>query len=132
MIISIPFRIDTVIWKLFIINNAINATSSKKIRFDNFDPWIVSRVIIFIFFTSNIYIKGCWMVNATTSFGDVRTDKNCFIYFFLFLIRFFRRNINLANMFSIVNGIVSRSEEHTSELQSRGHLVCRLLLEKKK
>src|SRR5439155_13632828 len=27
---------------------------------------------------------------------------------------------------------VPRSEEHTSELQSRGHLVCRLLLEKKK
>src|SRR5690625_3052156 len=27
---------------------------------------------------------------------------------------------------------VKRSEEHTSELQSRGHLVCRLLLEKKK
>src|SRR5437870_6422867 len=26
----------------------------------------------------------------------------------------------------------ARSEEHTSELQSRGHLVCRLLLEKKK
>src|SRR5437870_11113360 len=29
-------------------------------------------------------------------------------------------------------GSPSRSEEHTSELQSRGHLVCRLLLEKKK
>src|SRR5215510_15105429 len=28
--------------------------------------------------------------------------------------------------------IAPRSEEHTSELQSRGHLVCRLLLEKKK
>src|SRR5439155_4323929 len=27
---------------------------------------------------------------------------------------------------------IGRSEEHTSELQSRGHLVCRLLLEKKK
>src|SRR3989442_7326031 len=27
---------------------------------------------------------------------------------------------------------VDRSEEHTSELQSRPHLVCRLLLEKKK
>src|SRR5690625_4040917 len=26
-------------------------------------------------------------------------------------------------------GPISRSEEHTSELQSRGHLVCRLLLE---
>src|SRR2546422_3557514 len=29
-------------------------------------------------------------------------------------------------------GEISRSEEHTSELQSRLHLVCRLLLEKKK
>src|SRR5437870_11522921 len=29
-------------------------------------------------------------------------------------------------------GHIMRSEEHTSELQSRGHLVCRLLLEKKK
>src|SRR5687768_17888732 len=28
-------------------------------------------------------------------------------------------------------GVCSRSEEHTSELQSRLHLVCRLLLEKK-
>src|SRR5439155_18795178 len=28
--------------------------------------------------------------------------------------------------------LARRSEEHTSELQSRGHLVCRLLLEKKK
>src|SRR5439155_8086170 len=28
--------------------------------------------------------------------------------------------------------LAPRSEEHTSELQSRGHLVCRLLLEKKK
>src|SRR2546422_7874976 len=29
-------------------------------------------------------------------------------------------------------GVIGRSEEHTSELQSRLHLVCRLLLEKKK
>src|SRR5690554_7657251 len=32
----------------------------------------------------------------------------------------------------IVFPILNRSEEHTSELQSRPHLVCRLLLEKKK
>src|SRR3989442_12007941 len=31
-----------------------------------------------------------------------------------------------------VDGQSDRSEEHTSELQSRPHLVCRLLLEKKK
>src|SRR3712207_8798169 len=30
------------------------------------------------------------------------------------------------------NGACGRSEEHTSELQSRQYLVCRLLLEKKK
>src|SRR2546422_3965535 len=33
---------------------------------------------------------------------------------------------------STLNPQPSRSEEHTSELQSRLHLVCRLLLEKKK
>src|SRR3989442_5188091 len=33
---------------------------------------------------------------------------------------------------SAVSAPAARSEEHTSELQSRPHLVCRLLLEKKK
>src|SRR2546422_7223689 len=32
----------------------------------------------------------------------------------------------------VIAGATVRSEEHTSELQSRLHLVCRLLLEKKK
>src|SRR2546430_11353794 len=32
---------------------------------------------------------------------------------------------------SLADKIVSRSEEHTSELQSQSNLVCRLLLEKK-
>src|SRR5436309_14930303 len=42
-----------------------------------------------------------------------------------------RGGVNLVgNEFS--TGSVSRSEEHTSELQSRENLVCRLLLEKKK
>src|SRR5437660_7056178 len=35
-------------------------------------------------------------------------------------------------VWAIGTGRNARSEEHTSELQSRGHLVCRLLLEKKK
>src|SRR2546428_1690929 len=34
--------------------------------------------------------------------------------------------------FSTASYVCSRSEEHTSELQSRSDLVCRLLLEKKK
>src|SRR5690625_2999004 len=38
----------------------------------------------------------------------------------------------LQNLIENVGPHLERSEEHTSELQSRGHLVCRLLLEKKK
>src|SRR5690625_6678820 len=52
--------------------------------------------------------------------------------------------LQLPNVIAQMNAVISRqvkhfqelaahrSEEHTSELQSRGHLVCRLLLEKKK
>src|SRR2546421_2135436 len=39
---------------------------------------------------------------------------------------------DLKNCDVIVEAIIERSEEHTSELQSRSDLVCRLLLEKKK
>src|SRR5215510_8555752 len=38
----------------------------------------------------------------------------------------------VAAPFGVAAVAARRSEEHTSELQSRGHLVCRLLLEKKK
>src|SRR5258707_10841716 len=38
----------------------------------------------------------------------------------------------ISPMNAISNLVASRSEEHTSELQSRQYLVCRLLLEKKK
>src|SRR5690625_5562942 len=43
------------------------------------------------------------------------------------------QNIVVQNDIAARNAInwLKRSEEHTSELQSRGHLVCRLLLEKK-
>src|SRR5690625_5391813 len=37
----------------------------------------------------------------------------------------------VAKLVMRLGGMDPRSEEHTSELQSRGHLVCRLLLEKK-
>src|SRR2546429_6702939 len=39
---------------------------------------------------------------------------------------------NLGNLLVAEGKFDERSEEHTSELQSRLHLVCRLLLEKKK
>src|SRR5690625_6339385 len=43
----------------------------------------------------------------------------------------FRRVVNSEGVVDGDCQVDLRSEEHTSELQSRGHLVCRLLLEKK-
>src|SRR5207253_9175861 len=43
-----------------------------------------------------------------------------------------RPNTNIISDKDRIATSKKRSEEHTSELQSRGHLVCRLLLEKKK
>src|SRR5690625_6867376 len=42
------------------------------------------------------------------------------------------RKSELTKTEFLILKILFRSEEHTSELQSRGHLVCRLLLENKK
>src|SRR5690554_7781859 len=42
-----------------------------------------------------------------------------------------QNTILIAQLVKIIF-FINRSEEHTSELQSRPHLVCRLLLEKKK
>src|SRR5687768_17946001 len=44
------------------------------------------------------------------------------------------KNVGIGYNFpaKILSKLKARSEEHTSELQSRLHLVCRLLLEKKK
>src|SRR5690625_4862815 len=58
------------------------------------------------------------------------------VHFFGTLLEPFMRpifNVPGSGSFALIIGMASgRSEEHTSELQSRGHLVCRLLLEKKK
>src|SRR2546422_7605764 len=41
------------------------------------------------------------------------------------------RTVRVGKQIVHTHGVTARSEEHTSELQSRLHLVCRLLLEKK-
>src|SRR5690554_7441248 len=44
----------------------------------------------------------------------------------------FLDEIRLGSQNNLTSDMLNRSEEHTSELQSRPHLVCRLLLEKKR
>src|SRR5690625_7006030 len=43
----------------------------------------------------------------------------------------FEMGTGVTSSLLLPDKLLRRSEEHTSELQSRGHLVCRLLLEKK-
>src|ERR1041385_7624201 len=82
--------------------------------------------------------------------SDIKFAPNCVVSFFLMIRRpprstlfpyttLFRSKNNRTEKAKILccrnrNAVmisVTRSEEHTSELQSRLHLVCRLLLEKK-
>src|SRR2546422_4220353 len=48
------------------------------------------------------------------------------------VLEWIRRQWRRARVLYVSDSAYVRSEEHTSELQSRLHLVCRLLLEKKK
>src|SRR2546422_7201019 len=55
------------------------------------------------------------------------SESSVLRFFFPLFAGFSRRCHRFA-----IRGVSARSEEHTSELQSRLHLVCRLLLEKNK
>src|SRR2546425_2014385 len=72
-----------------------------------------------VFFTETLRIKPVQAIDQITTIYN------------LTLIIYIRDDNRLANAYCNT-GIISRSEEHTSELQSLAYLVCRLLLEKKK
>src|SRR5690625_6637257 len=89
--------------------------------------------------------KHCWTVRSICLFHHNYTHFNKNHSFLVFPFCYsLRVNSSKLNTFKILyplnfnvkktNKNLSglRSEEHTSELQSRGQLVCRLLLEKKK
>src|SRR5690554_7442310 len=85
-----------------------------------------------------------FLAENATIIGDVEMGDDCSIWYNA-VLRGDVNSIRLGNKVNIQDGTVlhtlyqksvveigNRSEEHTSELQSRPHLVCRLLLEKKK
>src|SRR2546429_7101700 len=84
----------------------------------------LSAILIFFFFFFND--------TATTEIYTLSLHDALPIYIYNLVLKFTDsvRNCDLEYKFS--HASPQRSEEHTSELQSRLHLVCRLLLEKKK
>src|SRR2546429_6174677 len=63
-------------------------------------------------------------------FSDIASQHVCAANFREWTLECFRNGFFDGAFFRSNPQIASRSEEHTSELQSRLHLVCRLLLEK--
>src|SRR5690625_5811312 len=85
-------------------------------------------------------VKGARYEWATSSKGGRLVGSSFVFIIIIFIIGFIGSFISgmLGVGGSIINypmllyipAALGRSEEHTSELQSRGHIVCRLLLEK--
>src|SRR5690349_22799882 len=90
-----------------------------------------------IIFYSSLYFFFFFNNTATTEIYTLSLHDALPIYIIIF---FFYSSFQLPIIFAAcgaihfiyTTGISTRSEEHTSELQSRRDLVCRLLLEKKK
>src|SRR3712207_7952531 len=64
-----------------------------------------------------------WLKTQWTTIANGRADVS---------VSLFTHASTVSPQPSVIATITGRSEEHTSELQSRQYLVCRLLLEKKK
>src|SRR5207249_6837696 len=80
-------------------------------------------------------VESTLKLDMTSSNGQVQMTMPVQIMILLTLLTFLPAIIISLSSFTriiIVFHFLRRSEEHTSELQSRFDLVCRLLLEKKK
>src|SRR5690625_6908393 len=89
--------------------------------------WIIILLMLIVTF-AGLYI------GQSAGFQLQTLDKNTLLNASLITLALFTLLIILHNFGYFPQWIAApfmRSEEHTSELQSRGHLVCRLLLEKK-
>src|SRR5690625_6689081 len=91
-----------------------NVNQLEKVESSNKSIMIISLLLIFSAFSiTYFYIKKLRKKRIKGREENLRLKKK----------------LNLA-FEEVVELAESRSEEYTSELQSRGHLVCRLLLEK--
>src|SRR5439155_22947260 len=104
-----------------------------------------TSVIFYIFLIYHLYFFVVYLLLFFFFFLMIRRPPRSTLFPYTTL---FRSNVRIAFLGSMTVGAPNqffavvcehrepvealRSEEHTSELQSRGHLVCRLLLEKKK
>src|SRR5207249_11597601 len=101
--------------------DAAPAAISPLSLHDALPIWLLTGIIVlfivgYLGLSFWLFVQGLKFVAAFPGLGAVLTERLLYLLF--------------AFLFALL--LLSRSEEHTSELQSRFDLVCRLLLEKKK
>src|SRR5690625_6644341 len=99
-----------------------NSIMSTKTALHNVQGWLQSAT------TLTLFAEAHQLQDETVNFIHHKAKS------MIITAKRVTRNLNRQekNRISIKDHLQNdRSEEHTSELQSRGHLVCRLLLEKK-
>src|SRR5690554_7649621 len=96
------------LWPLAV---SVVASAAVMVNYGGFTPWAFAGVFAAIWVT----VATLWDLwdKSASRHGRVRGLKRL-----------------TRSYWGMVLGHIGRSEEHTSELQSRPHLVCRLLLEK--
>src|SRR3712207_7144653 len=94
---------------------------------------------VLIFFFNETATPQIYTLSLPDPFPFYKNTQNTkyIFFFFFFKILFFPFSpqsppVRSCIFFAVGPSSCGRSEEHTSELQSRQYLVCRLLLEKKK
>src|SRR5690606_40789522 len=107
-------------------------------------PWILLHLALISSKTSGFFLWGMMLLPVVSSLGNEIKSKFWFMYRQMSMASLERVAARLAMpkavalstfprpIWAATTLYFRRSEEHTSELQSRENLVCRLLLEKKK
>src|SRR5699024_11897246 len=110
-----------------VLGSTLQSVRSQPVVFD-FSVWVISRPalpVLLIFGTSSLL--------ATALFAEAAAwAQAALLRRWTDVAREDALETRISRLLTTRRGVVLRSEEHTSELQSRFDLVCRLLLEKKK
>src|SRR5690554_7327687 len=93
---------------------------------------LLSVGTLFLHAQNNLAVPDALVVKARQNHGDAAATRVQAWQQLLIELQGVPEPEQLKRVNDFFNSTIPRSEEHTSELQSRPHLVCRLLLEKKK
>src|SRR2546422_1861528 len=99
----------------------VEARTAAQLSHPNIVPIFAVDELTDVVFFAMAYVEGQTLGQRVRERGPLRPEEGARLL----------RDVAWALAHAHERGVV-RSEEHTSELQSRLHLVCRLLLEKKK